>query len=45
MTAPARPGDRWADVPEPHDVVLEKPFMKNEAWFNAIENALLQQRT
>lgn len=30
--------------PAPHNVVLKKPFTKDEAWFNAVENAPLQQR-
>lgn len=37
--------DQLADLPEPHNVILKKSFMKNEARFDAIENALLLQRT
>lgn len=37
--------DPLADLPVPHNVIVKKSFMKNEAWFHAIENALLLKRT
>lgn len=37
-------GDPSPGVPAPHTVVLKEPFMKDEVWFNAVENAPLQQR-
>lgn len=37
-------GDPSPGVPAPHKVVLKKLFMKDEAWFNAVEIAPLQQR-